>query len=196
MAYKIILGYIFLITSVVNAQKKSFFKEIGFNLGFGHGVSRYNLPEGIYRPCFIMGHFGIDILKKNPLNFNNGSLTLYFEPQFNPVFIENQVFKTLRTNFEFGLNIGLKQTIHIYKPLYAFIHCGIGPHFLNFDNKIQNKGFLFSDNLGLGISYTAKKNLFFSVGFRLRHLSNAYLSSPNYGLNTFNYHFGISWILD
>lgn len=64
MASKIVFWFVFLVAFHIEAQKKSFFKEKGIILGFGHGVSSYNLPEGTYRPIFIMAHFGIDLLKK------------------------------------------------------------------------------------------------------------------------------------
>lgn len=195
MARKVVFGFLFLIFFQNQAQKKSFFKEKGFIVGFGHGLSSYNLPEGIYRPFFFMGHFGIDLLKKNPLNFNKGTLTLYFEPQINPTFIQYTATNTVSNHLEFGLNVGLKQTIKVYKQWYVFIHGGVGPHYMNIDTRKQYRGFLFSDNFGVGISYLTIKNLAISLGFRLRHLSNANLNFPNSGINTYNYHFGISWIL-
>ncbi|TAG53006.1 MAG: acyloxyacyl hydrolase [Cytophagales bacterium] len=194
MECKIILRYLFLVCFSVSAQKNLFYEK-GFLVGFGHGLSIYNLPEGNYRPFFFMGHFGIDLLKKNKQNLPFGKFTLYFEPQFNPVLVENYSKNLVEQKFEFGLNIGFKQTVRIYKNLFAFIHGGVGPHFHNSVTRKQFKGFLFSDNFGLGLSYKISENKLINLGFRLRHLSNANLEMPNSGINTYNYHFGMSWII-
>jgi hypothetical protein len=194
MEFKSILRYIFLVSFTVSAQK-SLFYEKGFLVGFGHGISFHNLPEGVYRPVFFMGHFGIDMLPKNPSNLLQGKLTLYFEPQFNLVFQRRFSNNEVVNRIEFGVNVGFKQTIKIYKNLFAFLHGGVGPHFFNTETNNQAKGFIFSDNFGMGLTYKISDNKIINLGFRLRHLSNADLMKNNFGINTFNYHIGMSWII-
>ena len=62
---------------------------------------------------------------------------------------------------------------------------GSGPHYINAQTQRQAKGFIFSDNLAAGIRLPLPAHLAgeFNIQYRLRHISNAGLKSPNGGIN-------------
>ncbi|HEX8548346.1 MAG TPA: acyloxyacyl hydrolase [Cytophagaceae bacterium] len=162
--------------------------EKGFLIGVGHGIDSLNLPEGNYVPTFFIGHIGFSLTKKP--NSNKGIFTFNLEPQLNPVFIRKA--ESSKTELEFGLNMGFQHIYPITKNIYSYILISAGPHFISVNTVRLARGFCFSDNLGAGLYVALNKSLRLNLGFRLRHLSNAELKSPNHGINTFNYHIGLS----
>lgn len=195
---RIILVLVVFIFSAYSKDKfslKGLTSEYGFMTGFGYGINNENTPEGIYRPIYFMGHFGIDLLKKSTdVMLKKGFLTLYSEPQFNVVLLTNGS-QVSHTEYEFGLNSGLKFMFPVYKYLYLYISGGTGPHFITAKTSLQHSGFIFSDNFGTGIYLFTSKNWAINAGFRLRHMSNINLFMPNEGINTYNFHFGFSYII-
>ena len=191
--------FLVILSSNVEAQKKlslkGMYSEYGFITGFGYGINNSNLPEGNYRPIYFIGHFGIDLLKKSTdTQLKKGFLTLYSEPQFNVVLITNGDQVTT-TEYEFGLNGGLKYMYPLYKNLYIYISGGSGPHGFTAHTSIQHTGFIFSDNFGTGLYYFTSDRWAIQAGFRLRHMSNLNIWLPNAGINTYNFHFGFSYII-
>lgn len=173
-------------------------KELAFISGFGHGTARATLPEGVYHPLFFIAHMGNDLGRfiKNP-DLKKGIFTTYTELQFNPVAIRNDSLNTGMnySEFEFGLNSGLKYMYPITPKWFVNISGGTGPFYFSTETRQQYKGFIFNNNFGIGTSYFLTKNLAVTALFRLRHMSNANIFSPNYGINTYNYHFSISYFL-
>lgn len=176
-------------------QNKPFWQpnEILLISGFGHGTSSYNLPEGTYRPVYFIVHLSTKLWDgEKHVGSEKLKMLLYIEPQFNPVLITQE--KNVKQEFETGLNIGVKHVFALTKFFQPFIHMGFGPHYFSAETVKQTKGFLFSDNLGCGISLLPTSHLTFQLGFRLRHLSNANTRWPNHGINTYNYHVGVGWV--
>jgi hypothetical protein len=174
---------------------KGKFIEYGFITGFGHGTSTLSIPEGVYRPVFLMGHFGMDLSKRLKDNdYKKGVFTLYSEPQFNLVYITNGNDISKR-EYEFGLNSGLKYMYPIVNNVYIFISGGTGLHAFSTETRRQHTGFIFSNNFGTGFYIFPYKNWAFSVMYRLRHMSNLNIMKPNEGINTHNFHFGISFFI-
>ena len=61
---------------------------------------------------------------------------------------------------------------------------GTGPHFISLKTNRQSRGFIFSDNLELGLIYPVSKlHLDFNLKVRYRHISNAGLEEPNGGID-------------
>lgn len=194
-----ILGILIFFTLATSSKEKftlkGLYSEYGFITGFGYGINTQNTPEGIYRPIYFMGHFGIDLLKKSTdVQLKKGFLTLYSEPQFNVVLLTNGK-NVSQTEYEFGINSGLKFMYPIYKNFYVYISGGTGPHFITANTSRQHTGFIFSDNFGTGLYIFTSNQLAIHLGFRLRHMSNINLFYPNEGINTYNYHIGFSYIL-
>ena len=71
--------------------------ETGFTLGYGSG----HIHEGDYNPVLIGIHIGADLSQwLNFLKGHKGRLSIFAEPQFNPV--------RDSSDYEYGVGIGLK----------------------------------------------------------------------------------------
>jgi hypothetical protein len=173
-------------------SKGPFFNEIGFWSGFGYGINTKNIPEGNYQPYYFIAH-----LACKPFFKGNSALEqfqFYLEPQYNYVRIA-QAGDTHLNEHEFGLNVGVKYLYPIANKWKVFIYVSTGPHSFSATTAIQAPGYLFSDNLGMGIYhfFTPKWSAVFT--YRIRHMSNADTRQPNNGINTDNFLFGIGYHL-
>ncbi|HEU0112458.1 MAG TPA: acyloxyacyl hydrolase [Flavisolibacter sp.] len=156
------------------------FRSAGGVIGYGHQI---NL-ETRYNPVFFAGDFSWQFGKKKRKEF----VAFYLEPQFNLV-------ATIRpVDIEFGSNIGIRYYQQLSPGFYLYQMLGSGPHFITADLPRQAKGFIFSDNLGIGFFKLVddKRSLFLNFRFFVRHISNASLKQPNKGVNTLNLMAGLS----
>jgi hypothetical protein len=151
-----------------------FFTEMGFIAGFGSTT----IIEGTYQPILLIGHFGVDMKRYfSGLKNHSGTLSVFLEPQFNPVF-------SPQTDIELGIGIGLQYMHPIVGNLSAYALGSVGPHYISVVTLQQASGFLFSDVIGAGLYYYLTKDSAINAGYRLRHLSNLNLKTPNLGINT------------
>ncbi len=101
-------------------------------------------------------------------------------------------------DYEFGLNGGLRNYIRVNPNFYFYQMLGSGPHYISAVLTKQANGFIFSDNLAVGIYKRINKNsLFLNLQLGIRHISNADLKMPNRGVNSFNILVGlgkIKWV--
>jgi len=157
------------------------FKSTGVFTGTGFATD----PGLYYRPYFFAADLSFQLSKKKR---PKGFFTWYLEPQFNAVALENS------TAIEFGTNIGIRNYIELSPGLFFYQMLGTGPHFISARLSRQARGFLFSDNLALGVLKQIRKQnpLFINVQLRQRHLSNGSLRHPNGGIDNFNILLGIS----
>jgi len=167
--------------------------EKGFSLGYGYGVNGENLPEGIYSPLFFIRKIAIDFPVLNNRLEKHSKITLVFEPQINLVILRDR--GPNRLEFELGLGIGIQYRYQIIKSLSAFTNLIVGPQYFTTHTLRQTTGLIFSDNLGAGITYLHQNHWALSGEFRIRHMSNANIVLPNYGINTNNILFSISRFL-
>jgi len=180
----LIVIVLILIAFQVKSQetKNPFFAEKGFNIG----ISAYSitLPEGNnYRPLLLMGNFGLQLTKKE----KKAKWWIMFEPQFNPVFLDNKLKEA-----EFGINVAFRYKYQLAQGFYCYGQLGSGPHFITTSTDRQAHGFIFSDNLAVGISKSLTNNWILNTEFRIRHISNANFMTPNRGMNNIFLVFGIS----
>jgi Lipid A 3-O-deacylase (PagL) len=186
--------FIFLTSFQVSAQKKPLFYEVGFQTGFGYGINSLNLPEGNYRVLYFQSKLSIAIApKKISAHPIIGKSFLYFEPQVNPVRLISD--DNVKDNLEFGINVGLQQNFILHPKLHIYILAAVGPHYFTAQTERQSDGFIFSDCMGIGAYYFIDSRLALNINYRIRHLSNADTRSPNFGINTNNYHIGLSWFI-
>lgn len=189
-----IVWFLFAFSFVASAQeqpKKQILKELGFWPGFGYGNNQKSLPEGNYQPYYFLFHVGFWPFAKN--TFLHERFQFYLEPQYNYV---QMVSKTRTTNAsEFGLNIGAKYIYPLCKNIDMLMYISTGPHSYSATTERQAPGYLFSDNMGIGTYYHFSEKLAGVFTFRIRHMSNADTRQPNHGINTDNFHLGISYFL-
>lgn len=177
-----ILLVVFSNTAKSQNSQKPFFTEKGFNIG----VSSYSitLPEGQnYKPLLLMGSFAWELTKKE----KKGKWWLVFEPQINPVFLDKQLKEA-----EFGVNVAFRFKYKLASTFYCYGQLGSGPHFISIPTERQAHGFIFSDNLALGVSKTITSHWMLNAEIRIRHISNASVMLPNRGMNNLFLVIGLS----
>jgi hypothetical protein len=153
--------------------KNTFFSELGFYAGAGYGT----VVEGPYIPVFFIVHMGMDMKRWFPsLQGHRGTLSLFFEPQFGVAAFNSQ------SGVEFGVGVGLKYAYPIGDLYSVYILGSVGPHVMTLESQDQMNGFIFNDTIGLGMNYMISPGTAIDVQCRLRHLSNAGIKEPNYGI--------------
>jgi opacity protein-like surface antigen len=154
--------------------KERFFTEVGFLTGYGHAT----LSEGDYETVPLILHLGIDMRRWfQSLEARKSTFTLYFEPQVNYV-------PSPDNDAEFGLIVGLKAAYPLTEKLAVYGCLGTGPLFITVKTVDQANGFNFGSYVGAGVSYSVQKDTALNLGYRLRHVSNANLRSPNPGIDS------------
>ncbi len=180
-------------TSNVDTKLKNFkIIEKGFLVGYGYGLDNLsNIPEGNYRPIFLIYKLG-RILPKLEKNIKNSPLKfrLYSEYQIIPVML----FKNNQTQWEFeiGNSNGIQFIYKLNSKLEIYGLIGSGLHYFSTKTVRQKRGLIFSDNMDAGIYYNTKNDWSINFAFRIRHMSNANIWMPNHGINTSNFLIGLS----
>jgi len=166
-------------TTDVNSYNKNLLTESGIIIGYGTGDIA---EEKHYEPILLIWHLGCDLKRFFPqLEDHQGTLSLYVEPQINPVF-------NPETDLEIGVGVGLKYMHPVTEKISAYIFGSTGPHYITVKTKEQTNGFIFSDTIGAGISFFLTEKSSLNLEYRFRHISNADLVKPNGGIDT---HFGM-----
>jgi hypothetical protein len=118
-------------------------------------------------------------------------LAWYAQPQFN--FVKADSTPKGSIDYEFGLNLGIRNYVKINEGFYFYQMLGSGPHYISAKVKRQASGFIFSDNLALGtLLRLNRKGWFLNFQYVQRHISNANLKKPNSGVNSYNFVIGLS----
>lgn len=172
--------------SIVNAQdttKPKHFKTIGGVVGWGNSMMK---GTG-YQVYYIVGDYSSSFKTPKKKDF----LAWYAEPQFN--FVKGDYTPKGSIDYEFGLNLGIRNYIKINDGFYFYQMLGSGPHYISAKVGRQASGFIFSDNLALGTFLRLnQKGLFLNFQYVQRHISNAGLKDPNGGVNSYNFVIGFS----
>lgn len=151
--------------------------EAGFLIGYGQG----SLPEGCYDPLLVIVRLGYDLENRFAfLREWKGVLSLYAEPQVNPV-------NGAETEIEFGVGVGVKYMHPLAGRLWGHLFASVGPHYISVVTEKQTNGFIISDVVGAGLTWFLTEKSAVVAEYRFRHLSNADTNLPNNGINC---HFG------
>ncbi len=140
--------------------------------GFGYSIIQEQLPEGYaYRPLTILPSATVWSHKK---------FSVYAEGQFTQAIIPTN----FSAEYEFGANLGIRYRTFLRPGLHLSASLGSGPHFITVDTRRQANGFIFSDNLEVGLSqFLRSMGTILQIKGRFRHISNAGLKSPNGGID-------------
>ncbi len=140
----------------------------------GYSLIDELLPEGTtYNPITLLGNYPIWSKKR---------FSIYAESQLTQAYSAIN----LRTDYEFGINMGISYFFIQTQKLSLNAALGSGPHYITVDTGRQSSGFIFSDNFELGAAYDLKSvNTSILLKFRYRHISNAGLKEPNGGIDNF-----------
>ena len=90
---------------------------------------------------------------------------LVFLPQFNVShYKESSIFEEFKPGYEFGVNLGfLLQKELLNSHLNLFTILSLGPHYISGGPTKQATGFIFSDNVFVGLDIKLSKNIFFDA---------------------------------
>lgn len=159
------------------------FKTVGGLAGWGNSFSR-NTGYQIY---YLLADYSRSFKAPRKKDF----VAWYAEPQFNLVKADSTPKGSI--DYEFGLNLGIRNYVKINDGFYFYQMLGSGPHYISAKVGRQASGFIFSDNLALGAFLRLnKKDLFLNIQYVQRHISNANLKAPNGGVNSYNFVIGLS----
>ncbi len=156
--------------------------KIGFIAGYGNQEGTKIIGKNyVYKVTLLQFQYSIAFKRKQSF-----SVEFLLQPQFNFTKYK-EVFSDvgLRNGYEYGVNIGFlirKNFLEDKLSIYGLISAG--PHFVSGTPERQADGFIFSDNLFLGLSVKLYNNLYFDFRPGYRHLSNAKIKQPNGGVNS------------
>lgn len=164
-------------------------------IGFIYGQGDQSLLNVKYRyrvKFFQFQYFYV--LKQKP----NWSIDLLVQPQFNMTRFRYQDNIQLESNgYEYGVNFGILLRKNMYKDiLSSYASISFGPHYVSGAPSRQTSGFIFSDNVFIGLTVKLDKNIYFDLRPGFRHISNANLVKPNRGVNNMMISGGIIVNLD
>ena len=157
-----------------------------------------------YKPIVIQGFFNLPLFKKAYRH----QLSFYTEPGIFPVVLKpansglsGSQIPNYKTSWEAGFTAGFLYNLMLVESLILFMGMGSGPYYFATQNDDhQYKGFLFSDNIVLGlrarVPFLNQKNIEMIFHVRYRHISNAGFFEPNWGIDNVLVGLGGSYLLD
>ncbi len=126
--------------------------------------------------------------------YKSSSIDLLLMPQINSTTLKKEDENTfLQQGHELGVNVGISiRKSPANKPYSYYLALSSGPHYTSDTPGRQTPGFIFSDNLFVGLDYEVFTNANVSFQFGFRHISNAGISNPNGGINNVIGKIGVS----
>jgi hypothetical protein len=196
-----------LAANVSIAQVEAMDLRLGVNMGYSRqDVFPYDNLNYSHTSRFIKLQIGKQVWRKNRHSLEvlvepsiyfveHQLLNLFFIKPSQPDFeARRELFLQERSYQEYALNIGLQYGYNLNEEWIAYGLVSVGPMTATKETERQNKGFSFSDIIGLGTRFKVNR-LNYDLRFTLRHVSNANLRSPNNGLNSAGVEIGVSYNL-
>jgi hypothetical protein len=91
-----------------------------------------------------------------------------------------------KPDIDLACNLAAELLWEFHKSLGMHFSVGSGPAYQSSVSKVQDNGFLFSNNFTLGLRFSLfDKRVVLNPQVRFRHMSNARLKSPNAGIDNF-----------
>lgn len=154
-------------------------KKYGFAYDFAITKQKMLYEYEYYKPQIFQLLYSIPLTKNIKRNF----YSLNILPQINSVLITDK-YREMH-DFEFGTNVEVSFNHIVSNSFIVFGSIGTGPHFISHNRGRQAGGFIFSDNFIAGFRYKIDDEYEFKMHCKFRHLSNANLKKPNWGINNF-----------
>ena len=177
-------------SNTISAQENLIFDNSRHKIGFVSGYGNQSMLNVLYdyRVCFFQFQYYYSLLGKQTWD-----LEILAQPQYN---ITKYKYKDYFTDdldgYEVGLNIGILIRGNLVKKYLSFYGLlSSGPHYVSGVPRRQANGFIFSDNISIGMNVRLIKSLYLDVRSGIRHISNAKLKSPNGGVNNFIINIGV-----
>ena len=120
------------------------------------------------------------------------------QPQFNlTTYRPMDMLDNESKGYEWGLNAGVLVRKILFKDrISLYLLLSAGPHYISGAPERQSSGFIFSDNLFIGMTVKINENTHIDLRPGFRHLSNAGLTDRNGGINNVVFSGGIIFNLD
>ncbi len=188
LSFIILLSLPFLAPNAGGAQetKPKSLEGMEFLSGFGWGELREKEDYKLI-PFIVDFNFNLKPLIQK-VNIN---LEQLFQFQLEPfISFVSCPDANLETGTSFFLKTGLLPRAWKFQP---YVKVGVGMVYLTQHTREQGSQFNFIEQGGAGIHYFFRKNIAFSVEYRMRHLSNANIEPPNKGIETAFLLAGISY---
>ncbi|MCS7052401.1 MAG: acyloxyacyl hydrolase [Ignavibacterium sp.] len=168
--------------------------KLGFSIGYGDqkvnlvGLGIDLQVDYTYKIIFTQINYIYSFL-----NNNQWDLGISLQSEYGiTTFKSNQNDLKNSKSYEFGISAGLILSYKVIREklkLYSLI--ATGPHYSEESPQRQISGFMFNSNFDLGIIVLIKNNLNLDFRTGFRHLSNANLRSPNFGINNLIFTIGL-----
>ena len=173
----LIFSCIFISSTLFSQDFDAKNKAIGLSVAIPYANEK--LPEGrTYIPYQLLGFYTLHNFAKQKKN----NFWLYLEPQW----VVAAYKPKDKYDLEFGANLGLKYEFNFGKTTLLTAAIGSGPHIITVETSHQTRGFIFSDNMELGIRQLFKNSPWeLHLKWRYRHISNANIKKPNKGIDTY-----------
>ncbi|MFO7998778.1 MAG: acyloxyacyl hydrolase [Bacteroidales bacterium] len=166
-------------------------RKTGFSVGYGF---QQGLDVAYHHEVLFL-----EMMVAHPIKPGTGSwmFELMLMPQFNLTrFRPKDAEPLLSRGYEFGLNLGARAMKHFDGGgLSAYAGFGVGPHYVSGVPERQSAGFLFSDNVFVGLAIPLSDKWQLDLKGNFRHISNASLKRPNGGINNLAVLAGLVFLL-
>ncbi|OFX17477.1 MAG: hypothetical protein A2033_12145 [Bacteroidetes bacterium GWA2_31_9] len=177
----LLLGNAYSVNNSIHDSLKNddFFQKKKLGFAYDFALTQQNLlyEYETYKPQLFQLIYSYSLTKENRKNFWGINII----PQINSVVITNKFHES--HDFEFGTNVEVSFNHIVGKRVLFFVAIGTGPHYISHNRGRQAGGFLFSDNFIAGIRYKLDEDYEFKLHIKFRHMSNANLKLPNWGIN-------------
>jgi len=154
--------------------------RMGFIVGYGDKYELVLKANYKYKVVLFQIQYGYALLKKE-----KWGIDMVLQPQYNVTKYKHETSDPeYRIGFEYGINLGVLFRMNCYGDLLSFYTIiSAGPHYVSGTIKRQAAGFIFSDNLSIGLNIKLWEDIYLDVRAGFRHLSNANLKQPNIGID-------------
>ncbi|CAI8325498.1 MAG: Uncharacterised protein [Opitutia bacterium UBA7350] len=116
------------------------------------------------------------------------SMEFLLQPQYNTTkFVRHGTSGKLEKGYEFGCNLGLLFRKNFFDDFLGFYTLlSVGPHYVSGTPDRQDSGFIFSDNISVGMTIQLNEKTYLDIRPGIRHISKAGLTRSNGGINDLN----------
>jgi hypothetical protein len=167
--------------------------KLGLTSGYGFDDVITTHADYYYRVVFFTiqyqytihrrGTFGIDLLAEAQFNLTDYIYDVVWTPG-------------KKKGIEFGVHPGILFRKNFWEDeLSIFASLIVGPHYITGSLNRQASGFIFSDNLILGMDIRLAESLYMQMNFGFRHISPAGLTYPHDGINNIIVNAGFFYLL-
>lgn len=155
--------------------------RMGFLVGYGDKYELVLKANYEYKVVLFQIQYYYALLKKD-----KWGIDMILQPQYN---VTKYKYETsdpeYRIGFEYGINLGVLFRMNCCGDLLSYYTIiSAGPHYISGSIKRQAAGFIFSDNLSIGLNIKLIEDIYLDVRAGYRHLSNANLNQPNIGIDS------------